>query len=93
MAMEPIALTSPGNLPATTKYRYLKSVFLTENAATPAEAKIEFRDGGAGGQVFLLLKFAANQTHAYSFDRPLYFPNGLYVNLPTGVVVGGLDAD
>ncbi|NDK91020.1 hypothetical protein GYA93_15720 [Gordonia desulfuricans] len=93
MAIENITLSSPASLNAVSKYRYLRSVFLTENAGTPAEAKIEFRDGGPGGTVFFLLKFSANQTHAYSFTRPIYFPSGIYMNCPTGVVVGGIDAD
>jgi hypothetical protein len=77
----------------TTTVRYVRGVYLAENAGTPAEARVLLRDGSSSGMVLMDLRIPASTSKEVSVARPLYFPNGCYVHVTAGTVRGGVDGD
>lgn len=81
-----------GNLDATATVRYLRSVNVAENAATPAAAKVFLRDGVAGNLV-VDIRLAAGESKHLSFNPPLYFPLGVQIDVGGGTVRGSIDGE
>lgn len=72
------------------KLRYLEAFNFTENAGSPAEARVLLRDGSSGGTILRDIRIPASGSTSITFDKPLYFPSGLYVHVSAGTVRGGV---
>lgn len=92
MAQDPTYRTFTGVLDATGLIRYLRSIDVAENAGTPGLAKVLVRDGNAGNLV-LPISIAASDSKHLRFNPPLFFPNGVYVDVGLGTVRGTIDGD
>lgn len=78
----------------STTVRYLRGIYLAENAADPgAEARVLFRNGNSTAMILLDLRIPAKTSKEISFPSPLYFSAGLYVHVTAGTVRGGIDGD
>lgn len=83
-----------GSTDLSTTVRYVRGVYLAENAADPgAEARVLLRNGSGSGAVLMDIRFAAKQSKEISLPSPLYFSSGCYVQVSTGTIRGGIDGD
>lgn len=73
--------------------RYVRGIYLAENAATPADARVLLRNGNSGGAVLMDLRIPAGTSKEISLPSALYFSSGLYVHVTAGAVRGGIDGD
>lgn len=72
----------------------LRGVIVTENAGSPAAARINVRDGGVvGGNIILPIKLAASGTTIVDFEEGIAISGACYVEVATGTVVGTLLVD
>jgi hypothetical protein len=71
--------------------RYLSSYALTENAGTPAAARVLLRNKDVNGDIVVDVRLAASETRHVALSRPVYFPDGIYVHVSAGTVRGSLD--
>ena len=62
---------------------------------TVAAAVINLRNGSVSGDIVaqIQLAVATSASQAYSDPRGLAFPNGLYVQIVSGTIVGSVDVD
>lgn len=83
-----------GTADLTTTCRYLRGIYLAENAADPgAEARVLLRNGSSTAQVLMDIRIPAKGSKEINLPRALYFSAGCYVHVTTGTVRGGIDAD
>lgn len=85
------AVTATNDL--TDEVEHVLSYHFAENAGTPAEARVLLRDGSSTGTVVCDIRIAASDSKALSFDRPLHFPKGVYVEIASGTVRGAVDGN
>lgn len=77
----------------STTVRYVRGIYLAENGATPAEARVLLRNGNATAAVLLDLRIPASTSKEISLPTPLFFSAGCYVHVTVGTVRGGIDGD
>lgn len=83
-----------GTADLTTTVRYVRGIYLAENAAEPgAEARVLLRNGHSTAAVLMDIRIPAKQSKEVSLLSPLYFSAGCYVQVATGTVRGGIDGD
>jgi hypothetical protein len=79
-----------GSTDVTKKIRYLNSFSFTENAGTPAAARVQLKNGSTSGDLLVDVQLAASGTTQRDFPKPLYFPLGVYVQVSAGTVRGSV---
>lgn len=62
----------------------------TENAGTPAAARVLLRDGGASGAIIHDIRLAASESVGDSFNIPVLLTGNLYVDVTSGTVRGAV---
>lgn len=84
--------TVTANTDLTTKGKRLYSWSFSN---TVAAGVINLRDGGVAGPIVVQIQLAigASQAMAYDGTRGLLFPNGPFVQVVSGTVVGSVDVD
>lgn len=85
------AVAASANL--ATKIRYVTGWSFAENAGSAADARVLFRDTDVNGAVVRDIRIPAGSTKEMSYDRPLYFPGGLYVLVSAGTVRGSVEGE
>lgn len=69
----------------------LTGFWFCENAASPAAAAVNLRDGGVSGAIIARIKLAASESKGLSLTRPVRLTSGaLYVEVTAGTVQGGV---
>jgi hypothetical protein len=64
---------------------------LRESATVAAAASVVFRDGSATGNILAIVTpFAADGTDMFTFDSPVRFNEGLYVERESGETEGAV---
>ena len=58
--------------------------------ASAAGATINLRDGSVSGDIIAQIQLAVGTSASQSYDRPLLFPAGLFVDVVTGTIVGSV---
>ncbi|KQR97709.1 MAG: hypothetical protein J0I33_07845 [Microbacterium ginsengisoli] len=79
-----------GSADLTTKMRYISSYTFTENAGTPAAARVVIRDGSASGPVIIDEPIVAGGVAKGDLSKPVFCPSGVYVQVTTGTVRGSI---
>ena len=75
----------------TAKPKRLFNWHFAETAA--AVAQVALKNGGTGGDIVARINLAASTSASQSYDRPLLFPAGLYVDVLSGTIVGSVDLE
>jgi len=83
-----IAMPIVGSTALNRQIHVLHSLLLTENAGTPAVARVQFKDNDGNGALWADIRLAASETRHITFDPPMSFPSGLYVQVSAGTVRG-----
>lgn len=88
-----MTLPFTGNLPAQRKIRTVHRIDVTENAGSPAVARVQLKDTDANGVLYCDIRIAAGDSKHIAFDPPLQFNNGLYIQVSTGTVRGSVSGE
>jgi hypothetical protein len=69
----------------------LSGFWFCEDAATPAPATVNLRDGGSSGPIIARIKLAAGEAKGLSFARPIRLISGaLHVQVTSGTIQGAV---
>lgn len=85
-----ISIPITGSIACNRKIRHLCRIDVTENAGSPAVARVLLRDVDQNGAIVGDVRIAASDSRHLTFDPPLPFPGGLYVQVSTGTVRGSV---
>lgn len=78
-----------GSLDATRRIKTVHAINLTENGADPgAAARVQLKDADANGQLHADIRLIAAEFKNLSFDPPLRFPHGVFIQVSSGTVRG-----
>lgn len=59
--------------------------------STVAAGDIKLRNGSVSGDIVVTIRIAIGESKSESYDVPLIFPGGLFVDVVSGTVVGAVD--
>jgi hypothetical protein len=88
MAYQLVAGTGPVNVDLTTKGRRLASWQFSNITAAMV---LNLRNGSVGGDIVARINLPVTTSASQSYDTPLIFPLGVFVEIVTGTVVGSVD--
>lgn len=80
--------TADLNLTSAPLVRSIMGFHIAETAGAAAEVRL--RDGGASGDIFVQVNLAADESRHVPFSRPVIFPAGVFVDVVSGSVQGGI---
>ena len=79
-----------GNLDAARRIKTCHRIDVTENAGTSAVARVQLKDTNSSGTLYCDIRLTLAEDKHITFDPPLQFPGGMYVQVSAGTVRGSV---